>query len=222
MITRKKKDSAKINAVFSLVFHTVLIAALFYFAAREGMLGKKLKTIAVTLAKKEKEPEKPKEKPPEPKVETPKQETPKTVPLPRATPPPQLAAAPPAAAPAVAPPPGALPAFNFSDGAKAVETSSNPIQIYKGYVEFSLRSKWNRPETPDDTNFVAEVELGIDPTGVITGTDWKKGSGNPKWDDSVRKIFAQTKSIGRAPPKGFPAKFTVRFDVQMEAEEVVQ
>ncbi len=221
MITRKKKDSTKINLVFSLIFHALIVVALFYFAAREGMLGKKLKTIAVTLSKKPKEPEKPKEKEPEPKVEPPKQDLPKTAPIPRAAPPVQAAAAPPAA-PSVAPPAAALPAFNFSDGAKAVETSSNPVTIYKGYVEFTLRSRWARPEMTDDTNFVAEVELAIDPAGAVTAANWQKGSGNNRWDDSVRKVLSLTKNIGRPPPKGFPAKFKVRFDVQTETEEVVQ
>ena len=44
--TRRKRNSSKVNLIVSVVFHAVLIGALFYFAAREGMLGKKLKTYS--------------------------------------------------------------------------------------------------------------------------------------------------------------------------------
>ena len=53
---------------------------LFYFAAREGLIGKKVQSILVTkVEEKKKEPEKPKEepKPEPPKIEQPKVEAPK-------------------------------------------------------------------------------------------------------------------------------------------------
>ena len=56
---RKEKNSSKVNLIISVVFHAVLVLVLFYFAAREGLLGKKLKKIAVQMIK-EKPPEKPK------------------------------------------------------------------------------------------------------------------------------------------------------------------
>ncbi|NBV23951.1 MAG: hypothetical protein EBS05_18785, partial [Proteobacteria bacterium] len=63
---RRKRNSTKVNLIFSLIFHVLIIALLFFFAAREGMLGQKLKTIAVQMAPKEKPPEKkPEEKKPE-------------------------------------------------------------------------------------------------------------------------------------------------------------
>src|SRR6516164_1117070 len=104
MIPRKKRNSSKINLVLSVLFHGALVLVLFFFAAKQGILGKKLKEITVTMAPKEKKPEPPKEKPPEPKVEQPKPvEPPKiaaTAPPPRV----ETAAAPPPAAeaPAVA------------------------------------------------------------------------------------------------------------------------
>ncbi|MDB6031757.1 MAG: putative TonB-dependent receptor, partial [Verrucomicrobiales bacterium] len=124
---RRKKNSTKINATISLIFHGAIIALLFFVAAREGMLGKQLKKIAVTMAPKEKPPEKPKEKPPEPKVEPPKEvaktEAPKAV----IPPPARVATAPPpattAAPPPAAPPAGAIAALDFSDGAKIVQTT---------------------------------------------------------------------------------------------------
>lgn len=207
----------------SLVVHSVIIVALFFFAAREGMLGKQLKKIAVTMAPKEKPPEKPKEKPPEPKAEPPKEET-KVAAAPKVEVPPviKMAAPPPSAvAPAVAPPPSALAGLDFNDGGKIVQSSSDPAVIYKGLVEYALRSRWVRPDQVLDDNFVAEVEVAIDSTGKITGHDWKKGSGDDRWDQSVKKALAQTKTINRAPPKNFPEKFLVRFDVQPETEPLI-
>jgi outer membrane biosynthesis protein TonB len=218
-IQRKKRNSAKTNLVVSFVFHAAIIAALVFLAAREGYLGKKLKTIAVTMAPKEKPPEKPKEevKPPEPKAEPPKTEEPKAA-VANLPPPPAAAPPPTGVAPVAAPPPTALPGFAFTDGAKAVETTSDPVQLYRGFVEFALRSKWIRPEGVADESYVAEVELAVDPKGNVTGSDWKRGSGHAVWDDSVRRAVAATKALSRPPPKGFPGKFLVRFDVVAEAD----
>ncbi len=208
--------------MISLGFHAVIIGGLVFIAAREGMLGKELKKIAVTMVPKEKPPEeKPKEKEPEPKppVEEPKPEQTKPVETapqiakPTATPPPAASVAVPAAAPA----PTALPAFAF-EGGKQVETTADPDLIYKGFVEYTLRSRWSRPEGIDDAKFVAEVELALDSSGRVQGTTWKKGSGNSAWDASVRRVLAATANIGRPPPKGFPAQVLVRFDVQTVEE----
>lgn len=222
MIQRRKRNSSKVNLTISLVFHSVLILAIFFFAAREGMLGKKLKQITVTMVAKEKKPEPPKEKPPEPRPETPKPaETPRPV---LAAAPPKVDTAPPppaASEPSVAPPPASLPAFDFQDGAHEVQSASDPKAIYKGLVEFSLRSKWNRPEDLNDDQYVAEVDLSIDPTGRITNYQWLKGSGNARWDDSVKAALSKTKAISRPPPKGFPPTMLVRFDVESSAAEPV-
>jgi outer membrane biosynthesis protein TonB len=224
MQPRKKKNSSKLNLVLSVLFHGALVLVLFFFAAKQGILGKKLKEITVTMAPKEKKPEPPKEKPPEPKVEQPKPvEPPKiaaTAPPPRV----ETAAAPPPAAeaPAVAPAAVSLPAFEFNDGAKEVQTASDPNAVYKGIVEHALRSRWNRPEDIDDAKFVAEISLSIDAEGKVKGTRWLKGSGNARWDKSVKEALAATPVISRAPPKGFPSTFVARFDVEsMRTEEVI-
>lgn len=221
---RKKRNSSKVNLVISLVFHSALIVAIFFLAAREGMLGKKLKELTVTMVPKEKKPEPPKEKPPEPKVEQAKQETPKTV-LPPAPKVETAVAPPPAAnlAPAVAPSSGELPAFEFHDGAHEVATVSDPNGIYKALVEHSLRSRWNRPEDMADDDFTADVELTVDRKGNIADTRWVKGSGNARWDDSVKAAVKATTALNRPPPKGFPEKFLVRFDVEsMRTEPLPQ
>jgi hypothetical protein len=213
---RKKRNSSKINLTISFIFHSLLIGGLVFFAAREGVFGNKLKKITVTMVPKAKPPEPPKEKAPEPKVESPKTPEPPKM----AVAPPkveQQAAPPPAsdlpAAPA-APPPVSLPSFSFSDGAKEVQTLSSPTDVYKATVEHALLSRWNRPEDIADENFVAEVEMSVDSSGKILGYRWLSGSGNERWDNSVKAVLSQYKSINRPPPKGFPEKFTVRFDVE--------
>jgi TonB family protein len=212
MIQSKKRNSSKVNLTFSLIFHTSLIVAVIFFAAREGMLGNKLKQITVTMVPKDKKPEPPKEKD-QPKAEPPKlAETPKpaAVELPRTValaPPPSDEQAP------IAPAAISLPAFDFSDGAHAVQSVSDPSAIYKGLVEHALRSRWNRPENSNDENYQVEVELSVNPEGKVEGYRWLRGSGDRRWDDSVRAALAQATTIGGRPPKGFPSVFTVRFDV---------
>jgi TonB family protein len=218
---RKKRNSSKINLTISLVFHSILIACVFYFAAKEGLLGKKLKQLTVTMEK-VKKPEPPKEKPEQPKPEQPKPEQAKVdVPQPKvetATPPPAASGN----APGVAPAAVALPSFGFSDGAIDVQGISDPNGIYRSLVEHTLFSYWNRPEDMKDDDFVAEVELTIDKSGYIESTRWVRGSGNARWDQSVKDAIAQLKTIGREPPKGFPHQFVVRFDVQSTKEEPLQ
>src|ERR1700742_1521902 len=146
---RKKKNSSKVNLTISFVFHVLLVGVLLFFAAREGLLGKKIQKISVEMVKekppeKPKEPEKPKVEPP--KVETPKVEPPKVVEETKPTPPPV------AAPPVVAPPAAEVPSFEF-EGGKAVNSESDPVQLYKGYIEYVLRSKWNRPDNMEDDNY---------------------------------------------------------------------
>ena len=94
--------------------------------------------------------------------------------------------------------------------------------LYKGFVEYSLRSHWKRPDGIADDNFVAEVELTIDADGRILNYALVKKSGNTAWDESVKKAIAQTETVGRMPPKGFPEKILVRFDVQAPTEISLQ
>jgi hypothetical protein len=213
---RKKKNSSKVNLTISFVFHAVLVGVLLYFAAREGLLGKKIQKISVEMVK-EKPPEKPKEpEPPKvepPKAEPPKIETPKIAEEAKPVPP---AAAPPVVAPANT----EVPSFEF-DGGRAVNAESDPVQLYKGYIEYVLRSKWNRPDNLADDNYVAEVQVNVDQAGNLSHVRWQKGSGNEKWDQTVKDIFKVVPSIDRRPPTNFPPQVTIRFDVQEETEPVL-
>jgi hypothetical protein len=209
-----------VNLAISVTFHTLLITSLVYFAARQGYLGKQIQKISVEMVKektpeKPKEPEKPKAEPS--KVEMPKVETPKMV---EAAPPPASVATV-TAPPAVAPPSAELPTFEF-EGGKAVETSSDAVQVYKGFLEYAFRSKWNRPDNLADDNYVAEVDIAVSRAGDVSDPIWRKNSGDPKWDESVRKVFAAVSRLDHAPPTNFPPRVTIRFDVQGDTEPVLQ
>jgi len=212
---KKVVNSSKVNLTISVVFHAVLVLGLLYFAAHEGYLGKKMKSILVTKVEEKKpEPPKPKEEPKlePPKVETPKVETakveaPKTAPV----------VAPPVVAPAAVD----VPSFDFAGG-KTVVSENDPVQLYKGYIEYVLRTKWNRPENMDDDRYVAEVGVSVDPNGNLSNINWQKGSGNAQWDASVKDVFKNINQIDRKPPTNFPDHVTIRFDVQEETEPVLQ
>jgi TonB family protein len=214
---RKKRNSSKVNLLISFIFHAVLVLALLYLAARQGLLGKQLKKISVEMVK-EKPPEKPKE---QPKIEPPKVEPPKVVETPKIVETPKVEAPPLTAPPTVAPPAAELPSFEFGGGA-AVETSSDPVQLYKGYMEYALRQKWNRPENVADDSYTAAVAVSVDRDGRIGDVTWQKGSGDDKWDETVRQVFNTVKSIDRPPPTNFPPRVTIRFDVQQETEPLLQ
>jgi len=222
---RQEGNSTRVNLFISFIFHALIVLVLVWFAAREGLLGRQLRKITVEMVR-DKQPEKPIE-PPKPRQEPPKSEPSKLAEIPKAQPPREEPAhAPPpasvaAAAPVVAPPPAELPAFAF-DGGKTVQTSSDPVQLYKGFVEYILRSKWNRPPDLDDTGFVAEVEVAVDRNGDISNPVWKKNSGNPRWDKSVREAIASAPALDRPPPASFPARVLIRFDVLESTEPLLQ
>lgn len=214
---RKKRNSSKVNLLISFIFHTLLVLALLYFAARQGLLGKQLKKISIEMVK-EKPPEKPKEPP---KVEPPVIAPPKVVEAPKVAEAPKVQAPPTYAPPVVAPPAAELPSFDF-EGGKAVETSSDPVQIYKSAMEYAFRSKWNRPDNMNDDDYAVEVEVAVGRDGQITDSELKKGSGDSRWDESVREAIAAVTNMNRPPPTNFPPRVTIRFDVQEETEPVLQ
>jgi TonB C terminal len=215
---RKKRNSSKVNLLISFTFHALIVLVLIYVAAREGFLGKQFQKISVEMVK-EKPPPKP--KPPEkPKVEPPKiVEKPKPVEQPKVVEAPK--SAPPPSQPTVAPPAAELPSFTFSGG-RTVESSSDPVQLYKGLLEYAFRSKWDRPQNMHDNNYVAEVKVKVGRYGRISDPVWLKGSGNTRWDDSVRQAVAKVTNMDSPPPTNFPPDVIIRFDVQEETEPVLQ
>jgi outer membrane biosynthesis protein TonB len=212
MIPRKKKNSSKVNLTISVIFHAVVVVLAFVLAAKTGLIPKKYIPIALIKPPEEKQPEKP--KPPEPEVKPPKpEEAPKvSVPEPKVASAPPPSAAP--TAPAAAPAQSIRAAFDFSGGKAVSDMSSDPRSMYKALVEHTLRLHWNRPEDMADDKFVAEVELTIDAKGNIQNTRWISGSGNARWDNSVKEALAEVKSVNKVRPANFPEKFVTRFDVQ--------
>jgi outer membrane biosynthesis protein TonB len=221
-----EENSTKVSLLISFFFHSAIILALIFFAAREGLLGKQLKKITVEMVK-ETPPEKPKQ-PEKPAAEPPKAEPPKIAEAPkvetaRAEPPKEIRQAPPAALvtapPAVAPAAAELPSFEFGGG-KAVQTSSDPVLLYNAAVELALRSKWRRPPNIADDNYVAEVEIAVDHDGRLSDPVWQKTSGDKLWDDSVRQAISAVQGLERPPPANFPSRVLVRFDVQDAVEPI--
>jgi outer membrane biosynthesis protein TonB len=215
---RKKRNSSKVNLLISFTFHAAIVLALVYVAAREGFLGKQIQKISVEMVK-EKPPPKP--KPPEkPKVQPPKiVEKPKPVEQPKVAEAPKSAAPP--SQPTVAPPAAVLPSFSFGGG-QTVDSSSDPMQLYKGLLEYAFRSKWDRPQNMHDTDYVAEVRVKVGRRGHISDPVWLKGSGNTRWDDSVRQAVAGVTNMDSPPPTNFPPQVVIRFDVQQETEPLLQ
>ena len=216
---RKKRNSSKVNLMISFALHALIVAVALYFAARQGLLGKQLKKISIEMVK-EKLPEKPKE-PEKPKTEEPPKAEPSRVETAKVAEAPKVTASPVVAPPSVAPPSAEMPSFEF-EGGKAVETSSDPVHLYQSYMEYTLRSKWNRPDNIADDSYVAEVEVSVDRAGQISKPEWKKGSGDKQWDDSVKQVFKVVNNMDRPPPTNFPSRVMVRFDVQEESEPISQ
>ncbi len=214
---RQKRNSSKVNLLISFTFHALIVVVALYFAARGGLLGKQIQKISVEMVK-EKQPPKPKA-PEKPKVEPPKIEQPRLTEAPKVEPPKE--APPTAASPTVAPPAAELPSFVF-EGGKAVESSSDPVQLYKGLVEYAFRSRWNRPQNLHDDDYVAEVRVTVDRRGTIRNVEWLKGSGNTRWDASVRQALSAVTKMDTTPPTNFPPSVVIRFDVQQETEPVLQ
>jgi outer membrane biosynthesis protein TonB len=219
------RNSSKVNLLISFGFHAALVLALTFFAAHEGLLGKQLRKITVQMVQ-EKAPEKPKAPEKQNEVQQPKAEPPKaprtevasavkSAPVAAQAPPPAVAAP-----PVVAPPVAEMPSLVF-DGGKTVQTSSDPVQLYKGALEYALRAKWNRPAAAEDDNYVDEVEISVDRSGDISQPILKKTSGDSRWDASVLGAIAAVRNIGRAPPLDFPSRVVVRFDVE-ETEAISQ
>jgi TonB family protein len=215
---RQKANSSRVNLLISIVFHIILALVLVYFAARQGLLGKQMKKITIEMVK---EQPLPKPKTPEaPKVQPLRIEEPKVAAAPKPVEEAKAAPAPVAAQPTIAPPAADLPTLDFGGG-EAVETSSDPVQLYKGALEYSFRSKWNRPDDMNDSDWAVEVQVAVEPDGEISDVQWENGSGNQVWDDSVRRALAAVKNMDRPPPTNFPSRVTIRFDVQENDTEPV-
>lgn len=217
---RRRGNSTKVNVIIAVVVHVILFGAAAYWAAQQGILGERMRELSVSLVRGEKKEEKPEKK--EEKAEPVKKvDVAKIVEQARtATPTGQKFVAPPPPVnlpdASVAPPPVMAPSdFVFGE---EVLGGANPIETYKGLIEGAFRSRWQRPADIADLGFEALIEISLDKTGKVTGTELKKSSGNGRWDESVKRALSTVTSIGKPPPQGFPLAVTVRFDVVEEKE----
>ncbi len=180
-----------------------------YFAAKEGLLGKSIKKIAIEMIREKKPVIEKKEEVIEKKVELPNELKPseqiKST-VPKNDSPPTTSKS-----DSIVPPSIIIPSFSF-EGGKEVNTTSDPIQIYKGYVEYQFKSKWNYPEDILDHSLVNEVFVDIDLNGRVSIASWQKMSGNKKWDDSIKKSMESIHQLGKSPPTNFPNRVLIRFD----------
>ena len=216
---RRRSNSTKVNVIIAVVVHVILFAGAAYWAAKQGILGERMRELSVSLVRGEKKEDKQKkEDKPEPvkKVDVAKiVEQART-----ATPAGQKFVAPPPPAnlpdASVAPPPVAAPSdFVFGE---EVLGGANPVDAYKGLIEGAFRSRWQRPTDVADLGFEALIEISLDKTGKVIASDMKKSSGNSRWDESVKRALSTVSTIGKPPPQGFPSAVIVRFDVVEEKE----
>jgi len=205
----KKKNLISSNVIIVIVLHLLFVGGAVFFASKEGMLGKKMQSLTVVLV--------PKPEPVKPVTVEKKSEIPVTsipnksvdVPRPAITDTPKIVNE----QPSVAPSPSILPSMEFSDGAKEVITISDPIEIYKLYIENYYHSRWNRPDDINDSSFVVKARIDIDNDGNVLKVNYLNSSGDIAWDNSVKNVVEKIKTLGRTPPKGFPDHFIVQFDV---------
>jgi len=218
---RRKRNSAKVNLSISIAFHLVLVALGAFWAAREGMMGKGLQSLTVVLVPKEKKHDEPKKEEPRPAENKPEPTVARATQAPRPANLPRPAAPPPSAdVETTAPPPADVPVLTLGD-LGSPDAAPDAIEEYKGYVELTLRNRWLRPDKPDDAYLAAEIEIAVNHAGQLQQHELKRSSGDRRWDESVLRAIASTRSFGRTPPPGFPERFLVRFDVELLPEPVL-
>ena len=210
---RHKHRQSKTSIIVSVVFHVVIVCLVAWLAARKGMLGKVAQDmVAVQVEEKKPEPEKPKE---QPKPEVAKVEDPKPTVAPVTAPAPVTDQAPPPvnAPPAVDVPAAADAPEMFIPAAPTGPVITDKIERYRAVIQGAYLAVWDKPPGMDDSNYAADVEVSIDSKGRISAPPTViKGSGDAKWDATVKDALTKVKEVGEAPPDKFPQRFTVRFD----------
>ena len=104
-----------------------------------------------------------------------------------------------------------MPTFEFSAG-KTVYAESDPVQLYKGYMEYVLRSQWQRSVDSTNNSCFGSIMLNVDKQGNLSRGEWLDGSGDTNWFQSVVNTVNQVATMDRRPPTNFPSTIAVRFD----------
>ena len=207
---RKKGRRSKTSAIVSACFHVVLVGLVAFLAARQvipPVPGEHPDIEA--LPDQQRKPETQDANPPrlpakepeitqtsEPKPSSPNQPTQPTEQQPQRFDVPQV----------TEPSEMEIPATD----AGAVE--SDPIKRYVRVIQDAYVMVWYYPPGPDDANYSAVIEVGVDSKGGIVNPQFVKGSGDSQWDSTVKTAVLRMKEVGIPPPQGFPSRFVLRFD----------
>jgi hypothetical protein len=71
-----------------------------------------------------------------------------------------------------------------------VNSESDPVQLYKGYMEYAC-AEMEPAGQPGGRQLRGEVQVDVDRQGNLSNPVWQKGSGDNKWDDSVKAVFKE-------------------------------
>ena len=194
----------KSNLIIAVIFHLIILFIIIFFAAKEGKLGQTFKSLTVVLSPKQKiEEVKPKTVEPKlpdvPKVNVPQIQEEKQVVKSKSS------------EPTVAPNVVQLPSFDFFDGAKKINSTNDPIELYRLYLESNIKSAWQVP----DNDGVVNAEITIDSKGKITSTKILNFT-DLIWEMSVSQALSKIEKFSKEPPTNFPKRFTIRFDIVNE------
>ena len=172
MSQRRKSNSSKVNLTISLVFHTLLVRAVFFLAARGGDARQEAqgthrhcgegKEAGAAQGKGAGTQGGDRQA-----GRSAQDRRRRTGPARWRTPPPLL---PPERPGWLRRPRPMCPVWSSPMAPRMCSPNPIPRLLYKGLVESALRAHWNRREDIADDSYVAEIELAIDPQGNVTGS----------------------------------------------------
>jgi len=89
-------------------------------------------------------------------------------------------------------------------------TQQTALQNYGYQLNRRLNQAWIKPENLSGINLIVEVKFNVSSSGQISNIQFRPGSGNAAFDESVRAAFARVGS-GGATPTGKSHTFTLTF-----------
>lgn len=211
---RQKGRRSKTSAIVSACFHVVLVGTVSFLAARRVYQPPSEPPGGILVTNYP--PENPQQTPNPPQVPPDfKPRPPSTSPtIPPQEPVPDIpvTTVPP---PVEVPPPDTAPEM-YIPAASVEMVDTNPTRRYIRIIQDAYLQVWDKPPGPDDANYAALIEVGVDSKGRIINPQFVKGSGDSTWDSAVKTAISRVKEVGVPPPDGFPSRFVVRFDTMSD------